>query len=43
MSAKSDAQEGETRAKAFDQAYKDTHPNGPFPAIEVKPKTKPKA
>ncbi len=40
MSTKSDAQEGETRAKAFEQAYKDTHPNGPFPPVELKPKLK---
>jgi len=25
-------------AKAFEQEYKDSHPNGPFPPVEVKPK-----
>ena len=31
--------EGETRARAFVQMYKDSHPDGPYPALEVEPRS----
>ncbi len=31
-------EEGEAIAKAFEQAYKQSHPNGPYPSVELKPK-----
>ena len=30
--------DGEERAKAFEQAYKTSHPNGPYLLMEIKPK-----
>jgi len=33
-------EEGDTRAKAFEQAYKETHPNGPYLRVEPKPRPK---
>jgi hypothetical protein len=33
--------EGNARAKAFERAYKESHPNGPYPTLE--PKSKPEA
>ena len=30
--------EGEERAKAFEQAYKASHPNGPYLPMELRPK-----
>jgi hypothetical protein len=33
-------EEMEAEAKALEQAYKETHPNGPYPPVEVKPKPK---
>lgn len=29
---------GEEAARAFEQEYRETHPNGPYPPVEVKPK-----
>ena len=31
-------EEGDARAKAFEQAYKESHPNGPYLKVELKPK-----
>jgi len=33
-------EEGDARAKAFEQAYKETHPNGPYLRVELKPRPK---
>ena len=33
-----DKKEGEARAKAFEQMYKESHSNGPYLPIELKPK-----
>jgi hypothetical protein len=30
--------EGDEAAKAFERAYTETHPNGPYPPVELKPK-----
>jgi hypothetical protein len=29
---------GDAAAKAFEQAYKETHPNGPYPPVELRRK-----
>jgi hypothetical protein len=29
--------EGNARAKAFERAYKESHPEGPYPPVELKP------
>lgn len=31
---------GEAAARAFEQEYKETHPSGPYPPVELKPKEK---
>lgn len=31
-------EEGDAVAKAFEQMYKQSHPNGPYPPVELKPK-----
>ena len=36
-----DKEEGTARAKAFEQEYKSSHPDGPYPLVEVKPKAPP--
>jgi len=35
--------EGDSRADAFEKEYKQSHPDGPYPPMEIKPKpeTKP--
>jgi hypothetical protein len=33
-------EEGDLRAKALEQAYRESHPNGPYPKMEVKPQPK---
>jgi len=30
--------EGDERARAFEQAYRASHPNGAYPLVELKPK-----
>jgi len=30
--------EGDSRAEAFEREYKESHPGGPYPAVETKPK-----
>jgi hypothetical protein len=35
--------EGDAIAKAFEQMYKESHPNGPYPPVEIKPKQEPKS
>ncbi len=35
-------QEEDARIKAFEQEYKSSHPDGPFPGVELKPKQKSK-
>ena len=37
-----DKEKGDARPEAFDRAYRDTHPNGPYPPVEVQPKQKDK-
>jgi len=37
-----DQAEGDARAKAFEQAYKQSHPDGPYPPVEIKPKSESK-
>ena len=32
-------EEGEARAKAFERMYRESHPNGPYPPVELKPKS----
>jgi hypothetical protein len=29
--------EGDAIAKAFEQMYKDSHPDGPYPPVEIRP------
>jgi len=33
-----DQKEAEARAKAFVEAYKTSHPDGPYPRVEIEPK-----
>ena len=35
-----DKGKGDARPEAFERAYRDTHPNGPYPPVEVQPKQK---
>jgi len=37
------SKEGDSRAEAFENEYKHSHPDGPYPPVEIKPKpeTKP--
>jgi hypothetical protein len=35
--------EGDARAKAFEQAYMESHPNGPYPPVELKQKSESKS
>jgi len=37
-----DQAEGDVRAKAFEQAYTQSHPNGSYPPVEIKPKSESK-
>ena len=39
-STRSEKEEGEARAKALEEEYKETHPNGPYLPVELKPKEK---
>ena len=38
MSASDDKEKGDAAARAFEQMYKETHPNGPYPPVVLKPK-----
>jgi len=31
-------EEKDTRPEAFEKEYKDSHPNGPYPPVEIKPR-----
>ena len=31
-----DKEEGDARAKAFEKEYNESHPNGPYPPVELK-------
>jgi hypothetical protein len=31
-------EEGDAVAKAFEQEYEDSHPDGPYPPVELKPR-----
>jgi hypothetical protein len=31
-------EKGDTVAKAFERMYKESHPDGPYPQVEIKPK-----
>ena len=35
-------EEGDARAKAFEQAYKASHPNGTYPPVDLKPSPSPR-
>jgi len=35
--------EEDHRAEAFEKEYKDTHPDGPYPPMEIKPKSEAKS
>jgi len=37
------SREGDSRAEAFEEEYKQSHPDGPYPPVETKskPETKP--
>ena len=34
---------GDSRAEAFENEYKQSHPNGPYPPLETKPKPETKS
>jgi hypothetical protein len=34
------SKEVDSRAEAFEKEYKQSHPDGPYPPVETKPKTK---
>ena len=38
---KPSSNEGDSRAEAFEKEYKQSHPDGPYPPLETKPKTEP--
>jgi hypothetical protein len=40
---KPSGKEGDYRAEAFEKEYRQSHPDGPYPPVEIKPKpeTKP--
>ena len=38
MSKPTEKDEGDSRAKAFEKMYKGSHPDGPYPSLELKPK-----
>jgi hypothetical protein len=35
-----DKEEGEARAKAFEQMYKESHPDGPYPSVRTEARAK---
>jgi len=41
MQPKPSDQEKDTRAEAFEKEYKESHPDGPYPPVEIKPGPKP--
>lgn len=40
VSKPTDKDEGDARASAFEKMYKDSHPDGPYPPVELKLKLK---